>query len=77
VRTTISRTTLEYWALMAEIAGAIAIGRRNEVASKLRKLDSLASAHLKLVRFPAHSPLPIAALPSMSLFPEVPFGLLA
>ena len=29
---------------------------------------------LKLVRFPAHSPLPIAALPSMSLFPKTPFA---
>jgi hypothetical protein len=32
-------------------------------------VDSCAPAHLKLVRFPAHSPLPIAALPSMSLVP--------
>jgi hypothetical protein len=30
---------------------------------------------LKLVRFPARSPLPIAALPSMSLFPKAPFVL--
>src|SRR5207245_6233472 len=28
---------------------------------------------LKLVRFPPHSPLPIAALPSMSLPPKAPF----
>ncbi len=27
--------------------------------------DSCAPAHLKLVRFPARSPLPIATLPSM------------
>jgi hypothetical protein len=40
-------------------------------------LDSLAPAHLKLVRFPTRSPLPIAALPSMSLFPNAPFGLSA
>jgi hypothetical protein len=32
------------------------------------------TVHLKLVRFPAHSPLPIAALPSMSLFPKTPFA---
>src|SRR5438128_6099075 len=37
--------------------------------------DSFVSTHLKLVRFPARSPLPIAALPSMSLFPEAPFDL--
>src|SRR6266699_4421418 len=30
-------------------------------------------ARLKLVRFPAHSPLPTAALPSMSLSPNAPF----
>ncbi len=36
-------------------------------------LDSFASAYLKLVRFPARSLLPIAALPSMSLFPKAPF----
>src|ERR1044071_6635037 len=30
-------------------------------------------AILKLVCFPAHSPLPIAALPSMLLFPNAPF----
>ena len=36
-------------------------------------IDSFAPAHLKLVRFPARSPLPIAALPSMSLIPFVPF----
>ena len=38
-------------------------------------IDSCAPAHLKLVRFPARSPLPIAALPSMSLFPKAPFDL--
>src|SRR6185437_7460256 len=32
------------------------------------------TVHLKLVRFPAHSPLPIAALPSMSLFPKTTFA---
>jgi hypothetical protein len=31
------------------------------------------SARLKLVCFPAHSPLPTAALPSMSLSPNAPF----
>jgi len=36
-------------------------------------IDSCAPAHLKLVRFPAYSPLPIAALPSMSLFLKAPF----
>jgi hypothetical protein len=35
-------------------------------------IDSCAPAHLKLVRFPVRSPLPIAALPSMSLFPKAP-----
>jgi len=35
-------------------------------------IDSCAPAHLKLVRFPARSPLPVAALPSMSLFPKAP-----
>jgi len=29
---------------------------------------------LKLVRFPARSPLPIAALPSMSLIPSAAFA---
>jgi len=38
-------------------------------------VDSFAPTHLKLVRFPARSPLPIAALPSMSLFPKAPFAL--
>jgi hypothetical protein len=38
-------------------------------------IDSFAPAHLKLVRFPSRSPLPIAALPSMSLFPKAPFDL--
>src|ERR1700719_856911 len=38
-------------------------------------IDSFAPAHLKLVGFPARSPLPIAALPSMSLFPKAPFDL--
>src|SRR6266550_4820868 len=40
-------------------------------------IDSFAPAHLKLVRFPAHSPLPIAALPSMSLSPKPPFARVA
>src|SRR6476620_8817319 len=39
------------------------------------EIDSCAPAHLKLVCFPAHSPLPTAALPSMSLFPKAPFNL--
>src|SRR5438045_3140444 len=38
-------------------------------------LDLFAPAHLKLVHFPARSPLPTAALPSMSLFPKAPFDL--
>jgi len=38
------------------------------------RIDSCAPAHLKLVRFPARSPLPFAALPSMSLFPKAPFN---
>ena len=38
-------------------------------------VDSFAPAHLKLVRFPARSPLPIAALPSTSLFPKAPLYL--
>jgi hypothetical protein len=39
--------------------------------------DSLAPARLKLVRVPALSLLPIAALPSMSLSPKAPFDLSA
>jgi hypothetical protein len=39
------------------------------------EIDSCAAAHLKLVCFPAHSPLPTAALPSMSLSPKAPFDL--
>jgi hypothetical protein len=31
------------------------------------------TADLKLARFPARSPLPVAALPSMSLIPSAPF----
>jgi len=38
-------------------------------------VDPFPPAHLKLVRFPAYSPLPVAALPSMSLFPKAPFDL--
>ena len=38
-------------------------------------VDSFPPAHLKLIRFPAHSPLPIAALPSMSLSRKAPFDL--
>jgi len=41
------------------------------------RIDSFARARLKLVHFPAHSPLPIAALPSMSLSPKAPFDLSA
>ena len=51
--------------------GARQVGSRRNSES----FDSCAPAHLKLVRFPAYSPLPIAALPSMSLFPKVPFEL--
>ena len=36
----------------------------------LGRIDLLAPAPLKLVRFPAYSPLPVTALPSMSLFPK-------
>ena len=39
------------------------------------EIDSCAPAHLKLVRVPALSPLPLAALPSMSVFPNAPFDL--
>src|SRR6476661_5598295 len=39
------------------------------------EIDSCAPAHLKLVCFPAHSPLPTAALPSMSLSPKAPLKL--
>jgi hypothetical protein len=35
------------------------------------RTDLLAPAYLKLLRFPARSPLPIATLPSMSLFPKL------
>src|SRR5262245_53069175 len=34
-------------------------------------IDSCAPAHLKLPRFPARSPLPIAPLPSMSPYPKL------
>ena len=36
-------------------------------------LNMMAQKYLKLIRFPAHSPLPHAALPSMSLIPSAPF----
>jgi hypothetical protein len=57
---------------------AIVSGRENgKMGSHLnaQSFDLFAPAHLKLVRFPARSPLPIAALPSMSLFPKAPFDL--
>src|SRR5438552_3596172 len=40
---------------------------------QLPQLRCRLPARLKLVRFPAHSPLPSAALPSMSLSPKAPF----
>ena len=39
------------------------------------RIDLLTPVPLKLIHFPAHSPLPIAALPSMSLSPKAPFDL--
>ena len=45
----------------------------SELALKLT--HALPPGHLKLVRFPAHSPLPIAALPSMSRVPRAPLKL--
>src|SRR6266705_3510030 len=38
--------------------------------SAVGRIDLLAPAPLKLVRFRAYSPLPVTALPSMSLFPK-------
>src|SRR6266550_4339851 len=49
--------------------------RRSPVNSQ--SIDLFAPAYLKLVGFPAHSPLPIEALPSMSLFPKPPFARVA
>ncbi len=40
------------------------------ITSAVGRIDLLAPAPLKLVRFPAYSPLPVTALPSMSLFPK-------
>jgi hypothetical protein len=37
------------------------------------KVELIFTRDLKLAHFPIHSPLPIAALPSMSLIPSVPF----
>jgi hypothetical protein len=45
-------------------------GAQFQLESATGRIDLLAPAPLKLVRFPARSPLPIAALPSMSLSPK-------
>jgi hypothetical protein len=58
------------------LAAAVSSGA-GKLGSRLNSeiLDSFAPAYLKLVRFPARSPLSIAALPSTSLFPKAPFDL--
>jgi hypothetical protein len=56
-------------------AGKLAEAFFNEEHGHMKAIDSLAPARLKLVRFPARSRLPIAALPSVSLFPKAPFDL--
>ena len=48
-------------------------GFRSVASSAFGRIDLLAPARLKLVRFPAYSPLSITALPSMSLFPKSSF----
>jgi len=58
---------------------SVQIGAENEETDKnfesgTQALRRRASTDLKLVRFPTHSPLTLATLPSMSLIPFAPFA---